>query len=165
MAKSGAKGTEFNAIQMSSMLGQQKVSGKRIPANLPGERALPCIEPGSKDPRDRGFCANSFSSGLNLKEFFFHAQGGREGLTDTAVNTAQTGFLQHQIIKSAEDIHVSPDGSVRSADWAIVQFVYGDDGLDSSELSTIKLHGEKVPFFRDIQQLANKINRKYSRQV
>jgi DNA-directed RNA polymerase beta' subunit len=162
MAHSGAKGTPFNVIQMSSLLGSQKVSGKRILANLPGNRSLPCIEPGSKDPRDRGFCSNSFSSGLNVKEFFFHSQGGREGLTDTAVNTAQTGFLQHQIIKSAEDVHICPDGSVRSADWAIVQFVYGEDGLDSEGLSTVKIRGEKVPFFRDLNQLADKINRKYN---
>jgi DNA-directed RNA polymerase II subunit RPB1 len=162
MANSGAKGTVFNAIQMSSALGQQKVSGKRIQTNLAGERALPCIDPKSKDPKDRGYVTNSFGSGLEPKEFFFHAQGGREGLTDTAVNTAQTGFLQHQIIKSAEDIHISPDYSVRSADAAIVQFVYGDDGMDASELGTIKIRGENVPFFRNLNQLADKINRRYA---
>ena len=165
MANSGAKGTVFNAVQMSSALGQQNVSGKRIQANLSGNRALPSVEPGSKDPQDRGFCVNSFGSGLEPKEFFFHAQGGREGLTDTAVNTAQTGFLQHQIIKSAEDIHISPDGSVRSADNAIMQFVYGDDGMDASELGTMKIRGENVPFFRNLQQLADKINRKYAPHV
>ena len=162
MAKSGAKGTTFNAIQMSSALGSTKVSGKRIQANLPGDRSLPSIEPGCKDPRSRGYIVNSFGSGLNPIEFFFHAQGGREGLTDTAVNTAQTGFLQHQIIKSAEDIHISSDGCVRSADLAVVQFIYGDDGQDASNLSTLKIHGEKIPFFRNISNLADKINRKYA---
>jgi DNA-directed RNA polymerase beta' subunit len=162
MANSGAKGTTFNAIQMSSALGPQKVSGKRILANLYGDRSLPCVEPGSKDPRDRGYVTSSFGSGLELKEFFFHSQGGREGLTDTAINTSETGFLQHQIIKSAEDVYVSPDGSVRSADLAIVQFVYGDDGFDSSETSTIKIQDEKIPFFRNFDMLAAKVNRKYT---
>lgn len=162
MAKSGAKGTTFNAIQMSSALGPTKVSGKRIQANLPGDRALPSVEPGCKDPRSKGYIVNSFGSGLTPMEFFFHSQGGREGLTDTAVNTAQTGFLQHQIIKSAEDIHISPDGSVRSADLAVVQFIYGDDGQDASNLSSIKIQGEKIPFFRDISTLAEKINRRYA---
>lgn len=162
MADSGAKGTIFNAVQMSSILGQQKVNGRRIPTNLPGGRSLPCIEPGDKDPRARGFVKNSFCSGLEPCEFFFHIQGGREGLTDTAVNTSQTGFLQHQIIKSAEDIHISPDGSVRSADNAIVQFIYGDDGYDSSELSTIQILNEKMPFFRNLYQLAEKVNRRYT---
>lgn len=164
MANSGAKGTSYNSVQMSASLGQMKVSGKRIQANLPGNRALPAFEPGDPDPRARGFCVNSFSSGLEPTEFFFHAQGGREGLTDTAVNTAQTGFLQHQLIKSAEDIHISPDGSVRTADNAIVQFVYGDDGFDASALGGVKIRGENIPLFRNIQQLADKINRKYAPQ-
>lgn len=161
MANSGAKGSTLNITQMSSLLGQQRVSGKRIPANLIGNRALPVFEPGDPDPRARGFCYNSFSTGLEPSEFFFHMQGGRENLTDTAINTAQTGFLQHQIIKSAEDVHIAPDGSVRSGDNGIVQFVYGDDGMDASELGSVKIRGESVPFFRNLYQLADKINRKY----
>jgi DNA-directed RNA polymerase beta' subunit len=161
MANSGAKGTSLNSVQISSILGMQKVSGKRIQANLTGNRALPSIQPGSKDPADRGFCVNSFSSGLTPKEFFFHAQGGREGITDTATNTAQTGYLQHQIVKSAEDIHVSSDGSVRAADNGIMQFIYGDDGCAGDEIGNIKIHGENVPMFRNLSQLADKINRKY----
>lgn len=164
MANSGSKGTVYNAVQMSSALGQQRVSGQRIQANLPGNRALPIVEPGSKDPRDQGFCYNSFGSGLEPKEFFFHVQGGREGLVDTAVSTAQTGHLQHQLVKSAEDIHISPDGSVRASDNSIVQFVYGDDGYDASELTSVTIHGEKIPLFRNLQQLADKINRKYGVQ-
>lgn len=164
MANSGAKGTMFNSVQMSAVLGQIKVSGRRIQANLAGNRALPAFEPGDPDPRARGFCVNSFGSGLEPTEFFFHAQGGREGLTDTAVNTAQTGHLQHQLIKAAEDIHVSPDGSVRSADNAIVQFVYGDDGFDASALGGVNIRGENIPLFRNIEALAFKINRKYAPQ-
>lgn len=162
MANGGAKGSPFNATQIASLLGQQKVSGKRIPANLPGNRSLPVFQPNDPDPRARGFCYNSFSSGLEPSEMFFHAQGGRENLVDVSTGTAQTGFLQHQMIKSAEDIHISADGSVRTADNAIVQFVFGDDGLDSAHLTSVKLKGESVPFFRNIQQLAHKINRKYA---
>lgn len=162
MANSGAKGTSLNAVQMASALGQQKVSGRRIQAGLPGNRSLPVFEPGDKDPRARGFCFNSFVTGLEPSEFFFHAQGGREGLTDTAVNTARTGFLQHQIIKSAEDVHISTDGSVRTADLGIIEFVYGGDGFQASELGTVKIQGEAVPFFRNLRQLADKINAKYT---
>lgn len=162
MANSGAKGTSLNITQMSSLLGQQRVSGKRIPAILPGNRSLPVFEPGDPDPKARGFCYNSFSTGLESSEFFFHMQGGRENLTDTAINTAQTGSLQHQIIKAAEDVHISADGSVRSGDNGIIQFVYGDDGMDASELGSIKIRGENVPFFRNIYQLADKINRQRS---
>jgi len=161
MASSGAKGSVFNTVQMSSALGQQKVNNRRIPTSLPGNRSLPVFEPNDPNPRARGFCYNSFASGLEPSEFFFHAQGGREGLTDTAVNTARTGHLQHQIVKSAEDVHISPDGSVRAADNSIVEFVYGGDGFDASELTAVSISGEKIPFFRNINQLASRINRKY----
>jgi DNA-directed RNA polymerase II subunit RPB1 len=164
MAGSGAKGSVFNTVQMSSALGQQKVSNQRISTNLPGNRSLPVFEPNDPNPRARGFCSNSFSSGMEPSEFFFHAQGGREGLTDTAINTARTGHLQHQIVKSAEDVHVSPDGSVRAADNSIVDFVYGGDGFDPAELTSVPIKGEKIPFFRNFQQLANRVNRKYGSQ-
>jgi len=164
MAASGAKGTAFNLAQMISYLGQQRVSGQRIPANLPGNRALPVFAPNDPDPKARGLCIHSFSAGLDPSEYFFHAQGGREGLTDTAIGTAQTGYLQHQMIKAAEDIHISSDGSVRTADNGIIQFVYGDDGMDASELGTVKIRDSAVPFFRNIHQLAEKINRQYGAQ-
>jgi len=164
MANSGAKGSSFYAAQISSQLGQQRVSGKRIPANLPGNRSLPVFQPNEKDPRARGFCYNSFGSGLEPSEYFFHAQGGREGLTDTAVNTAQTGALQHQLIKSAQDICINPDRSVRAADNAIVQFVYGDDGFDPARLGVVKISGQNVPFYRNVFMLADKINRKHQPQ-
>jgi DNA-directed RNA polymerase beta' subunit len=160
MANSGSKGTTFNAVQIASTLGQQRVSGRMIQPILPGNRSLPVFEPNDPDPRSRGFCYNSFASGLEPSEFFFHMGGGREGLTDTAVNTARTGALQHQLIKSAEDIHIASDGSVRTAESGIVQFVYSD-GFDAGELGNVKIRGENVPFFRNLQQVANKINRKY----
>ena len=89
-------------------------------------------------------------------ELFFTAMGGREGATDTAINTANTGMIGHNLIKSAEDVHAAGDGSVRNADSSIIQFVYGGDGLDSGELGSVKIRGEKVPFFRNLKMLADK---------
>jgi DNA-directed RNA polymerase I subunit RPA1 len=56
---------------------------------------------------------------------------GREGLTDTAVKTANTGYLQRCLIKHVEGIHVAYDGTVRNADGSIVEFLYGEDGIDA----------------------------------
>ena len=42
-------------------------------------------------PEARGFVENSYLAGLTPTEFYFHAMGGREGLIDTAVKTAETG--------------------------------------------------------------------------
>lgn len=55
---------------------------------------------------------------------------GREGLVDTAVKTAETGYLQRRLVKCLEDLVVHYDGSVRNAIGEIVEFIYGGDGLD-----------------------------------
>ncbi|KRH93881.1 RNA polymerase III, large subunit [Pseudoloma neurophilia] len=64
----------------------------------------------------RGFIKNSFYSGLNAFEFFFHAISGREGLVDTAVKTAETGYLQRRLMKALEDLQLWSDGSIRGTD-------------------------------------------------
>lgn len=55
---------------------------------------------------------------------------GREGLIDTAVKTSRSGYLQRCIIKQLESLVVSYDMSVRDNDGSIVQFLYGEDGID-----------------------------------
>lgn len=84
----------------------------------------------AKIPAARGFVQNSFYSGLTPTEFFFHTMAGREGLVDTAVKTAETGYLQRRLVKCLEDLVVHYDGSVRNAIGEIVEFIYGGDGLD-----------------------------------
>nr|CAD2195630.1 unnamed protein product [Meloidogyne enterolobii] len=58
--------------------------------------------------------------------------GGREGLVDTAVKTAETGYMQRRLVKCLEDLVVSYDNTVRTSTNEVVQFVFGDDGLDPS---------------------------------
>jgi DNA-directed RNA polymerase II subunit RPB1 len=41
--------------------------------------------------------------------------GGREGLIDTAVKTAETGYIQRRLVKSMEDIMVKYDGTIRNS--------------------------------------------------
>ena len=53
----------------------------------------------AKIPAAKGFVSNSFYSGLTPTEFFFHTMGGREGLVDTAVKTAETGYRQRRLVK------------------------------------------------------------------
>lgn len=87
-------------------------------------------------PAARGFVQNSFYSGLTPTEFFFHTMAGREGLVDTAVKTAETGYLQRRLVKCLEDLVVHYDGSVRNAIGEIVEFIYGGDGLDPVFMET-----------------------------
>lgn len=71
-------------------MGQQNVEGKRIPFGF-RKRTLPHFIKDDYGPESRGFVENSYLAGLTPSEFFFHAMGGREGLIDTAVKTAETG--------------------------------------------------------------------------
>lgn len=115
---------------MIGCVGQQTVGGKRITYGFT-ERSLPHFSRLVQTPEARGFVKNSFYSGLTATEFFFHTMGGREGIIDTAVKTADTGYMQRRLIKLIEDVAVMYDYTVRTCDRKeIIQFRYGDDGLD-----------------------------------
>jgi DNA-directed RNA polymerase III subunit RPC1 len=129
MATCGSKGSFINISQMIACVGQQSVGGKRMPNGFV-HRALPHFPRHSLEPAAKGFVANSFYTGLSPTEFFFHTMGGREGLVDTAVKTAETGYIQRRLMKALEDLTVMYDGSVRNSEANLVQFTYGDDGLD-----------------------------------
>ena len=129
MARSGSKGSTINISQMTAVVGQQSVEGKRIPFGFK-YRTLPHFTKDDYSPESRGFVENSYLRGLTPTEFFFHAMAGREGLIDTAVKTAETGYIQRRLVKALEDVMAKYDGTVRNSLGDIVQFVYGEDGLD-----------------------------------
>ena len=129
MVNSGSKGKATNIAQIVACLGQQNVDGKRIPYGFE-DRTLPHYYKFDDSAEARGFVKNSFITGQTPQEYFFHAMGGREGLIDTAVKTSETGYIQRKLIKAMEDLKVEYDYSVRTSNSIIVQFVYGDDGMD-----------------------------------
>lgn len=110
MATCGSKGSAINICQMIYCVGQQVVSGNRIPDGFI-QRSLPHFLPNAKEPNAKGFVANSFYSGLTPMEFFFHTMGGREGLVDSAVKTADTGYMQRRLMKALEDLCISYDNT------------------------------------------------------
>jgi len=129
MVNAGSKGSDLNISQMISCLGQQNVDGKRIPYGF-DHRTLPHFSKFDDSPSARGFVESSYINGLSPQELFFHAMGGRVGLIDTAVKTSTTGYIQRRLIKGLEDIMVSYDMTLRTNKGKIVQFSYGDDGID-----------------------------------
>jgi DNA-directed RNA polymerase II subunit RPB1 len=129
MARSGSKGSSINISQMTALVGQQIVEGKRIPFGFK-YRTLPHFTKDDYSPEARGFVENSYLRGLTPSEFFFHAMAGREGLIDTAVKTAETGYIQRRLVKALEDAEAHYDGTVRNSLGDIIQFIYGEDGLD-----------------------------------
>ncbi|KAF2073163.1 hypothetical protein CYY_005516 [Polysphondylium violaceum] len=129
MALCGSKGSNINIAQMIACVGQQIVNGTRIPNGFTN-RTTPHFPMNAKDPKAKGFVANSFYTGMIPTEFFFHTMGGREGLVDTAVKTAETGYMQRRLMKALEDLSSQYDYTVRDSTGGIIQFIYGDDGLD-----------------------------------
>ncbi|KIK07595.1 hypothetical protein K443DRAFT_86774 [Laccaria amethystina LaAM-08-1] len=129
MATCGSKGSVINVSQMVACVGQQIIAGHRVPNGFQ-DRSLPHFPKKSKEPPSKGFVRNSFYSGLRATEFLFHAISGREGLVDTAVKTAETGYMQRRLMKALEDLTTQYDLSVRNSTGGVVQFRYGDDGLD-----------------------------------
>ncbi|KAK1271858.1 DNA-directed RNA polymerase II subunit RPB1 [Acorus gramineus] len=142
MSQCGSKGSPINISQMIACVGQQSVGGRRAPDGFI-DRTLPHFPKSSKTPSvcfldqeydAKGFVANSFYTGLTATEFFFHTMAGREGLVDTAVKTAETGYMSRRLIKSLEDLSTYYDETVRNSSGGIVQLLYGDDGMDPAKM-------------------------------
>ncbi|XP_067669040.1 DNA-directed RNA polymerase II subunit RPB1-like [Haliotis asinina] len=133
MVVAGSKGSKINISQVIACVGQQNVEGKRIPFGFK-HRTLPHFIKDDYGPESRGFVENSYLAGLTPSEFFFHAMGGREGLIDTAVKTAETGYIQRRLIKAMESVMVKYDGTIRNQVEQLVQLRYGEDGLDATHV-------------------------------
>lgn len=133
MVVSGSKGSFINISQMSGCVGQQNVEGKRIAFGF-RHRSLPHFAQDDFGPEAGGFVENSYLRGLTPQEFFFHAMSGREGLIDTAVKTAETGYIQRRLVKAMEDVMICYDGTVRNSAGDVLQMLYGEDGLDGAAM-------------------------------
>ncbi|KAJ1970903.1 60S acidic ribosomal protein P1, partial [Dimargaris verticillata] len=129
MTITGAKGSDINVLQISGLLGQQELEGRRVPLMISG-KSLPSFRPFETHIRAGGYISGRFLRGIKPQEYYFHCMAGREGLIDTAVKTANSGYLQRCLIKHLEGIRVEYDHTVRDADGSLVQFYYGEDGLD-----------------------------------
>lgn len=133
MAMSGSKGSDINVAQMVAVVGQQIIGGQRVPDGFQ-DRSLPHFHKNARQPPSKGFVKNSFYSGLFPTEFLFHAISGREGLVDTAVKTAETGYMSRRLMKSLEDLSTRYDDTVRTSGGGIVQFQFGADKLDPVDM-------------------------------
>jgi len=132
MADSGARGNLLNLAQMAACVGQQAMRGKRIEKGYE-KRTLSCFKKGDLSPAAHGFISNGFKTGLNPYEFFFGAMTGRDSLMDTALRTPKSGYLYRRLANAMQDLKAEYDGTVRDAAKRIIQFNYGEDGIDVSK--------------------------------
>ena len=169
--RSGAKGNDNNITQITSMLGQQNMEGQRMQLTF-GKRTLPHFkrdwenlaktsEMASDELeymfQSRGFVSSSFYKGLTPSEFFFHAVGGREGVIDTAIRTADTGYSQRKMIKKLEDLQVNYLGCVETANKSIISFDYGGDNYDGAKI----MYKQGKPVFVDVENVCARLNADY----
>ncbi|KAL8559172.1 DNA-directed RNA polymerase II subunit RPB1 [Nucella lapillus] len=175
MADAGSKGNKINISQIIACVGQQNVDGARIPFGF-RSRTLPHFLKDDYGPESRGFVENSYLAGLTPTEFFFHAMGGRGGLIDTAVKTAETGYIQRRLVKAMESVMVHYDGSVRDqSSGQLLQFRYGEDGLDAAcmehqhmptlTMATAALHRRCMLDVKDTRKLESFLTSEVSREV
>mmetsp|Transcript_40063 Transcript_40063/g.64251 ORF Transcript_40063/g.64251 Transcript_40063/m.64251 type:complete len:1504 (+) Transcript_40063:2494-7005(+) len=138
MLNSGSKGSLINLIQIVGLLGKQssiKINnmnhfhGRLFCHNIIGHIPI----------ESTGFILSNFFYGLNPHEYFCHAISGREGIIDTSIKTAETGYIQRKFSKSMENLICYYDGTVRNSSQSIIQFLYGEDGLDPTFLEKITL--------------------------
>ncbi|HLA22453.1 MAG TPA: DNA-directed RNA polymerase subunit A' [Nitrosopumilaceae archaeon] len=146
MATTGARGSSLNIGQMAGALGQQSIRGRRIQKGY-NNRALPHFKENDTNPDAKGFVKSNYRDGLSTLEFFFHAMGGREGLVDTAVRTQQSGYMQRRLINALEHLKLEYDETVRDPHGHIIQFLYGEDGIDVAKSD----HGEAFRIERLIE--------------
>ena len=150
MAESGARGSMLNLTQMAGCVGQQAVRGERINRGYE-DRTLSHYERNDLSAEAHGFVENSYRSGLDPREFFFHAMGGREGLVDTAVRTSKSGYLQRRLINALSELEVQYDGTVRDTSDNVVQFEFGEDGTSPVKVSSTEDHDI------DVEQIADRV--------
>jgi len=148
MARTGARGSLMNLAHMMACVGQQSIRGERINRGY-YNRTLPHFKPGDLGARAHGFVYSSYKDRLNPIEFFFHSMGGREGLVDTAVRTSQSGYMQRRLINALQDLRAEYDGTIRTTNGLIVQFKYGEDGVDPAKSD----HGKAVNIDKIIEKV------------
>ena len=141
MIYAGSKGSKVNITQIQACIGQQNVLGKRIQKDW-SNRTMTCYPHHCNSPESRGFIQNTYLEGLTPQEMYFCAMAGREGLIDTAIKTAQTGYVERRLMKCLENIVTHSDGSARDGN-TLIQFKYGDDGLDAMRIEKTTW-GDKV---------------------
>ncbi len=133
MIKSGGGGNILNITQMASCVGQQAMGNRRIDFGY-NDRTLSFFHKGDLSPKARGFIRSSFIKGLRPDEFFFQAVTGRDSLMDTGLRTPKSGYLYRRLANALQDLRVEYDETVRDSNNNIIEFKYGDDGLDVTKL-------------------------------
>ena len=101
MIKSGARGNVSNLVQLAGIRGLMANNTKQTKVDATNEREVrSTVEVPVK---------SSFLEGLTAYEFYSSTHGARKGLTDTALNTAKSGYLTRRLVDVAQNIVVKEE--------------------------------------------------------
>ncbi|MBO5137927.1 MAG: DNA-directed RNA polymerase subunit beta' [Spirochaetaceae bacterium] len=116
----------FNTIYMMAESGAR--GSKKQISQLAGMRGLMARPNG--DIIELPIRAN-FKEGLSVIEFFISTNGARKGLSDTALKTAEAGYLTRRLVDIAQDVVVTEDdcGTINGIEYSAVKD--GDEVIES----------------------------------
>ena len=113
MSDSGARGSIANFVQLSGMRGlMAKPNGESMD--------IPII--------------SAFKEGLTMSEFFISSHGSRKGSTDTALKTAESGYLTRRLVDVSQDVIITEEDCGTDKGMRITELV-NDDGTKIVPLS------------------------------
>ena len=116
MADSGARGSDQQIKQLAGMRGlMADTTGRTI--ELP--------------------IKSNFREGLDVLEYFISAHGARKGLSDTALRTADSGYLTRRLVDVSQDLIIREVDCCASSDekpgMYVSSFMVGDETIESFE--------------------------------
>ncbi len=151
MILSGARGSSTNLMNIAGFWGQASVREGR-PKRGYKNRVISANKEKDVGAMAGGVIVQNFLEGMPVKEFFFHSMGGRQGEVDTGVSTKVSGYLYRRLANSLKDLFVSNDGTVRTANKSLIQFLYGEDGV--FPMNTLK--GKNIDVEKELEALESK---------
>ncbi len=129
MISADARGNILNFVQIGMFLGQQSVRGGRPSRGYSG-RILPYFTKKDSNPMNKGFVKSNYIEGLEFIDYYMHAMGARDSAMGKPLVTAVSGYLMRRLVNAMQDFYVGNDLSVRDAGGALIETLYGGDGID-----------------------------------
>lgn len=131
---------EFNPIFMMADSGAR--GNKQQMRQLAGMRGL-MADPSGKII-DLPITAN-FREGLSVSDYFISSHGARKGLADTALRTADSGYLTRRLVDVAQDVIVRTDDcDIETVNLKLLRARLAEDTFDALEILSEELLGRVI---------------------
>jgi DNA-directed RNA polymerase subunit beta' len=117
MADSGARGSQEQIRQLAGMRGLMAKPQKRITGQIGEIIESPIVA--------------NFREGLDVLEYFISTHGARKGLADTALKTADAGYLTRRLVDVAQDVIITEDDCGTILGLSVTALKEGEEVIES----------------------------------